>query len=176
MDTSRSENFAEVSNPVKPAQTKPERWLCMATAFAIALELPLEDFLFLVGHDGSDILFPELPEPQCRRGHHIQECIDVAIKLNKTATPIELVPAIKGPKGNIIIAYGNSPQGNLERFRSVVENCRGVIEGQVPGGCFHALAFDRGTIINPDNGESYQYSQDAMQNRRFFPKCAWIVR
>lgn len=38
----------------------------------------LDTIIREVGHDGSHILFPDLPEPHCRRSFHVQELIRVA--------------------------------------------------------------------------------------------------
>ena len=60
-------------------QQRPEPWMCMPLAFAMALDMPVADLLAAIGHDGSEIVFPSLPEPLCRRCFHIQELIQVAL-------------------------------------------------------------------------------------------------
>ena len=44
-------------------QQRPEPWMCMPLAFAMALDMPVADLLAAIGHDGSEIVFPNLPEP-----------------------------------------------------------------------------------------------------------------
>lgn len=60
-------------------QRSPNRWSCLATAFAMACRTNVNVFMSLVGHDGSDIMFPDLDDPLCRRSFHIQECIWAAM-------------------------------------------------------------------------------------------------
>ena len=58
-------------------QTKPERWQCLVTSFAMALDMLVADVMREIGHDGGQVLWPDMPEPMCRRGFHPQELIDV---------------------------------------------------------------------------------------------------
>ena len=73
-------------------QHQPNRWSCMATAFAMALDIPVVEFINRIGHDGSEIVCPA-DEPGGRRGFHSQECITVALGFGLAATQIELFPA-----------------------------------------------------------------------------------
>jgi len=36
----------------------------------MVLDIPVADLFGLVGHDGSEIAFPALPDPMARRGRH----------------------------------------------------------------------------------------------------------
>ena len=75
-------------------QLKPNKWSCAVTAFAMALHVPVQELIQEIGHDGSEIVFPELEEPMRRRGFHSQELIYAAWKRGFTVTPIELMPVI----------------------------------------------------------------------------------
>ena len=57
----------------------------------MALIRPLDEILKLIGHDGSEILWPNLPEPLRRRGFHVEELQYVARRLG-----FFLVPYIAG--------------------------------------------------------------------------------
>jgi len=65
---------------------KPQPWSCLPVAFAKALDIPFEDFVSKIGHDGSEQVYKDL---KFRRGFHIQECIDIAEGMGITCTPIE---------------------------------------------------------------------------------------
>ena len=40
--------------------------MCLPASFAMVLDLPLGDIFAGIGHDGSAIKFPSLPEPSPR--------------------------------------------------------------------------------------------------------------
>lgn len=155
---------------------KPERWMCLPTAFAMALGMPLRDVLDLIGHDGSEIVWPNYPEPQCRRGFHTQELIDVAVRAGYAVTPIQLFPALAPSERAqpLAITWG-SQQGNWARFRLAIRRGRGVITGRDQRhGKGHAVAYDHGAICDPD-GEVYRYSRRECEQRGFIVDCAWRI-
>ena len=59
-----------------------------------------------------------------RRGFHVQECIDVAIALGVSVTPIEAFPRHSPTVGMDPIAI-RFPEGNEARFRRTIETTRG---------------------------------------------------
>lgn len=152
-------------------QMKPLRWLCAPTAFAMAVDIDVADFLQRIGHDGSEMWFPTEPEPQCRRGIHVQECISVCDQLGFAVTPIELFPCVLSPKGiNPSIEF---PEGNWDRFTKQICGSTGVISG-IGRNCGHAVAYDYGRIYDPD-GNEYDYTRDECERRHFYTQCLWRV-
>jgi hypothetical protein len=156
-------------------QKKPNQWSCSIAAFAMACDVPIHDFMSMVGHDGSEVVFPELPEPMCRRGFHVQELIQVALAFNKTVTPFELIPAIQstpypGCTPRIITIESDSRR---VMFNLLVNTFRGVLTGRGIR-CHHAVAFDNGQVFDPD-GAIYPFSFRECERRRFFAQCVWIV-
>ena len=99
-------------------QHRPEPWMCMPLAFAMALDMPVADLLAAIGHDGSEIVFPSLPEPLCRRCFHIQELIQVCLgsRLRRHAqsncSPC-LQPTEAGPHKTVLY-----PDNNWRRFEA----------------------------------------------------------
>ncbi|REJ65604.1 MAG: hypothetical protein DWQ31_16830 [Planctomycetota bacterium] len=163
-------------------QTKPNPWSCIATAFAMALDIPVAEFFDLVGHDGIEKCFPALAEPMCRRGLHVQECIAVCLGLGYAVTPVELFPVIQAtPNQNqtshhgrtVVVTFGKSETDNWQRFTSLIRSSVGVIQG-AGRRCQHAVAYDHGTIFDPD-GQQYLYSREACEARSFFTRTAWRV-
>ena len=61
-------------------QKQPNRWSCVPTAFANLLDIDVKYLIDQIGHDGSSIIFPHLPEPLCRRGFHPQEVLFALLK------------------------------------------------------------------------------------------------
>jgi len=153
-------------------QLQPKR-LCLPTAFAMALDMPVADLLVAVGHDGSDIIFPGVAEPLCRRSIHIQELIDIALARGFAVTPIELfptlVPAADSPLKHTV-AYRH---GNWRRFADTIAQSRGVIDG-AGRHCGHAVAYDHGRIFDPQ-GFAYDYARRTCEAHHFYTRCAWRI-
>lgn len=156
-------------------QIKPTPWSCLATSFAMALDIPLEKFFEYVGHDGSRIV-TSLPEPGNRAGIHVQEAIDVCWLLGRTATPFELMPQSINRPGDParLISFGEPfPNENWFRFNTHLASGRGVLEcqGRKWG---HAVAFDRGRIFDPD-GHEHDYSRELLEARGLFMTRLWRI-
>ena len=149
---------------------KPNGWTCLATSFAMALDVSYKELFARIGHDGSQIL-AQYCDPYQRRGHHIQECIEAALTLGYSVTPVELFPVLSSPIwGNHVVEF----DCNWERFERHAHENRGVITGAGVS-CGHAVAFDRGHVYDPD-GWVYAFSKERCEQRRFYPQCLWIVR
>jgi hypothetical protein len=54
-------------------QNQPNRWSCLPTSLAMLSDKSFNEIIALIGHDGSEIVFKDLPEPQCRRSFLIEE-------------------------------------------------------------------------------------------------------
>jgi hypothetical protein len=52
---------------------QPKQWQCMLTAYAMCLDVEADVLISEIGHDGSEIIWPQLREPLSRRGFHVQE-------------------------------------------------------------------------------------------------------
>lgn len=144
-------------------QTKPNSWQCLVTSFAMAYRVPVESLITEIGHDGSERV-ANLPDPQGRRGYHIQECISVGIDFGWTITPFELCPvSLVGPH-QVPIGV-RSPM-----FNRLLRSTVGVMTCRTKFGNHHAVAYEDGTIYDPDghigNFEDYWN----------YPVCLWIVR
>ena len=112
-------------------QPKPQRWMCLPASFAMALDIPLADVLRDVGHDGGSIVWPNLPEPICRRGFHPQELIDICLSRGYAVTRIELAPAMATvPNGPELRLF--TDKCAWQRFVQVIRTSLGVIEGRLP--------------------------------------------
>ena len=146
-------------------QIKPERWMCLPTAFAMVVNKPIGRVLLDLGHDGSEIISTN-PEPSCRRGFHIQEIIRLAIRYHYSMTPIEVAYQLeKWPKEIVDWDY----------FNQTINKSQGIIEGQGPR-CGHAVAYDYGMILDPD-GPFYKYSNDeCVRHGLICIQCAWRIQ
>lgn len=152
-------------------QQRPEPWMCLPLSFAIALNIPVEQILADVGHDGSEIVFPMLPEPLRRRCFHIQEMIRVAIARGFTVTPVELFPVLSPtPRFRHIVYF---PGGNWPRFIETVYTSAGVLTGTGKR-VGHATAYDHGRVYDP-KGQIYEFTLDAAEANQFYVQCAWRI-
>jgi hypothetical protein len=154
-------------------QQRPEPWMCMPLAFAMALNMPVADLLAALGQDGSEIVFPSLPEPLCRRCFHIQELIQVALSRGLAVTPVELFPVLQptevGPFHKTVLYTDN----NWRRFETAIQTSRGVIGG-TGARLGHMVAYDHGRIFDP-RGPVYDYSRLACEAHQFYTRCAWRI-
>jgi hypothetical protein len=149
---------------------KPERWMCLPASFAMALDIPLEAIFKETGHDGSEIVWPQLPEPMRRRGFHPQELVHVCLSRGYAATPVELFPVTCAVLGGFEYEHAY-PDGNWARFTRVINQSRGVLTGS-GSRCGHAVAYEHGHIFDPDGCE-YDYSREACEHRNFHASCLW---
>ena len=145
----------------------------MPLAFAMALDMPVADLLAAIGHDGSEIVFPSLPEPLCRQGIHNQELIQVALTRGLAVTPVELFPVLQptevGPFRKIVLY----PDNNWRRFETAIQTSRGLIDG-TGARLGHMVAYDYGRIFDP-RGPVYDYSRLACEAHQFYTRCAWRI-
>lgn len=119
-------------------QQQPNNWSCLPTAFAIATNTSLEKFLIEVGHDGSEIWWPDSPEPYCRRAFHIQEMILACHNLGYIVTPFESYPVA----GNYDKPLDLHPLDHNVQVQKIIENSIGVLIGVTRYGSPHAVAWD----------------------------------
>lgn len=91
--------------------TQPNHWTCLPTSAAMLLNMSLDDVLGHIGHDGSEIVWPDLPDPQRRRAFHIQEIVELALALDCSLTPIEQTPT-----------FANSPEFAFETLGVAIDN------------------------------------------------------
>ena len=156
---------------MKILQIKPNRWSCSITSLAMCLETTTKLLCTELGHDGSKIIFPRLAEPMCRRGFHSQELIHLAWNHGYCVTPFELFPAIQPFSSDYQPATVQFID-NWHRFTRLIQTEMGVLEGKGHR-CRHAVHFCRGMIYDPD-GQQYEYSKEACEQRRFYTDRALI--
>lgn len=125
---------------------KPDHWQCLPTALAMVIEVPPNDIMDIIGHGGSEITHPDLPEPQCRRGFHPQELIEAALCLGWAMIQIEYNPQHAPIEG--VEPKSVSPDASW-RFHLHIEASRGVLAAY-KNNKGHAFAYDHGMLYDPD--------------------------
>lgn len=139
----------------------------------MALDIPVDDAVDFIGHDGSDVVFPELTEPKCRRGFHSQELVELAIRYGIFPTPFQVLPTLRSECGQFSHAMYPYTIPRFALFQGIIESTRGVLEGTGIT-CHHAVAYDRGKIFDPD-GQEFPYSIKNCQAQCFYGKQLWIL-
>ena len=94
-----------------------------------------------LGHDGSEIVFPDEPEPMNRRGFYIEEINRVLVTKYKCAfVPLNFPgsPAGDGPMNFDGILMGRTVGSSVPEDHSV---CWKAVEGRIydPNGCSYRL-------------------------------------
>ncbi|MEN6367658.1 MAG: hypothetical protein ABFC88_12660 [Thermoguttaceae bacterium] len=142
----------------------------MPLAFAAVMDMPVEELMAEIGHDGGKILFRNLTEPACRQGFHIQELVHVALQHGLAMTPVELFPVLASAdlRQTHTIIY---PDNNWQRFANLLATTKGVIDGTGLR-LRHMVAYDHGRIYDP-KGFEYGYSRIACEAHGFHSQCAW---
>jgi hypothetical protein len=140
------------------------------TSFSIAIDIPLAEMLEAIGHDGSQIIHHDLPEPRCRRAFHPQECLQVLDALGYAATPFEAIS---------ILQVDDQHQIELNwthDFENHLHDCDGVIMGQGLNNR-HAVAWVNQTVFDP-NGYTYDYTDlvGMIERRVFIPQTLWKIK
>jgi hypothetical protein len=144
-------------------QISPNRWSCLPTSFAMAYELPLEEVIQHIGHDGSEIIHPGLAESYKRRGFHPQELIEVGIDYGFHVTMIEPLPILTTVYGKQILIRGMN-EAKI-KMGKLFRKFNGVLTGKTMEGRPHAVCWKDQRILDP-NGQTYGI--DRFQVQFFF--------
>lgn len=156
-------------------QRKPNSWSCSITALAMALHLSVEEVVKEAGHDGSEVIFPHLDEPMCRRGFHPQELVRIAWHHGFAMTPIELFPRSMSNDGtHSHFVWWQDDSFVQARFQKIVKRSFGVMEGRNVK-CHHAVYNHYGQIWETDNYRlKYDFSSTNCEERGFYPQRLWV--
>lgn len=71
---------------------QPNAWSCLPTAFCNAFDQNYDDIIRAIGHDGSEIVNHDIPEPYGRKCIHPEELIRVLFRRNKIIVTFEAEP------------------------------------------------------------------------------------
>ena len=138
-------------------------WSCTACAFAMACYITLEEFIEKVGHDGSEIMFSDLPEPLCRKGFPFPECIQVCLRLDLTVTPIDFKPKCTSDDTH------SYELDHTDFANQMMREYQGVISGMGVR-IHHTVAWDGKQIYDPGIGVC------DLHTSYFKPKMFWLIK
>lgn len=125
---------------------QPNSWSCTLAAFSMVSGTPFETLQDWVGHDGSELVFPDLGDSRGRRSFTAQECMMALFKHKRlTFLTIELdLDCILSPDHIFTV---HCPLETLQEF--LTDN-DAVLSGQIHGKQ-HSLAWCRETkmLLDP---------------------------
>ena len=105
----------------------------------------MEKIIELYGHDGSEILWPELSEPLKRRGFHWQETIQVCLSQN--------IPCwVLFNQLHVQSCDQADPKFYDVALSRILDESNAVIAGTLPSGQRHAIAKVRELYCDPSTG------------------------
>lgn len=145
---------------------QPNRWSCGLASLAMVLNEPIGKLVQEIGHDGSAIILPDLPEPFCRRSFVIEEFQDVCFKRGLILAPFDFPIIEEG-----IPVY--SPERAEERLFAALKGRRGLIEGMYALDRPHIVAWDGFRVADPTNLSVYSF--DDVEVDKITVTCFWML-
>jgi hypothetical protein len=142
-------------------RSQPNNWSCLLTSFGIVLDVQDSKLIELIGHDGSEIIYPDNPEPHNHRGFHIQEMIMAAYKLGFMVTPFE-------PRASLREVHKFRSIVIEQDIESILWANTGVLTGMNKFNQRHAIAWDGIRVYDP-GGLIIKTLED------FQIECFWTV-
>lgn len=140
-------------------------WSCLAASFATVLKISMGELLAHVGHDGSEVVFPTLGDPERRRSFHPQEMIDVCGCYGFAVTPIEARPTSQPLGAETLYQV---PLDTVPRFQRYLEDSVGVLTGLNLRNRPHAVAWCGDYFLDPATGQSHGIHM-------FQPSTLWVI-
>lgn len=111
------------------------------------LALPFDELISKIGHDGSEIIKPELDDPLCRRAFMLPEVVNACLKMGKPLLTIETRSPLTIDKDLIMLS---KDQVDLFLYDALLY---GTVNEQA-----HAVHCQKRWIYDP-NGTSYSVEE-----------------
>ncbi len=136
----------------------PNKFYCGPCSLAMLLDTSVDSILDRLGHTGLEIVRPNIPEPDCRRGFHIQEFIDVALQYDFALVEIESSPISYLADFKYIYEV---PLDHETRITEYMNKYSGLIIGEYALGRGHMCAWNHldQKIYDPQ-GTVYSFDDD----------------
>ena len=133
---------------------QPNQWSCPAASLASLLEKPYLEIIERIGHDGSKIIYPDKPEPQCRQGFSIPEILDACISYGRYLVEIIADPITDNDR------HVFSPDFIGPRMEYYMNGHPGLLGGEVTIGHPHIVAWDGFDVYDPRLNILYNFSDN----------------
>lgn len=122
---------------------KKNSWECVAASAATILGIKLSDFFLIAGHDGSEKIVEEAPDPNGRRGFHMQEVQRVAYTMGVVFAEFQPLPRL-AVAGQVVVVQ--QPTDSISRSLHYGQGL--IVLAQKDR--HHCVAFSRGNVFDPD--------------------------
>lgn len=131
-------------------QVTPNRWSCLPVSLAMLVGRHHASIFKTIGHDGSEIRFPNLEEPFNRRGFELFEIIDAALQLGFAAIPLEVSPRLISFDDDLEVAC-LTPEQERARLERAMNSFTGICCGTMKHNKLvpHACAWDGMSLFDP---------------------------
>lgn len=115
----------------------------------MCLDRTVSDLIKITGHDGSEVLWPDQPEPLKRRGHHIEEIQYAAYYIGNLFVPF-VAKFEYNPGADESLPFAQYDFSG--KFQAVLNRYNGILLGHYSRGHPHAVAWNatEGVIYDPD--------------------------
>jgi hypothetical protein len=111
----------------------------------MVLDMTVNEVFGYVGHDGGAIVYPDLNEPHCRRGHTLYEMAQLCLSKGYGLTPMSPKYIHSSLKSGEQIEVLVNPTIIDELYAQ--ENM--VLVGTMPSGSGHAMAWHENSVYCP---------------------------
>lgn len=118
----------------------PNGWSCLPCCFAMATDTTLKDITDFLGHDGSEVWFPEIQEPYCRRGFHTSEMFDYCLHIDYSAMMMPVLVRLKRQGADY---HHDLYEDNGVRFANLIKHPCIILEPS------HAVYWDGNKVYDP---------------------------
>jgi hypothetical protein len=151
---------------------------CLLYSFAAVLETEPSVLIEELGHDGMEVVWPDLKKPYCYKGFHIQEMIDLCMHRGYSCTEVQAMPTSLPPPSAYmhLMAHNIGPHicysmSKIKpRFKTYLMGNEGVLYGQTGRGMSHAWAWDGEFAHDPRSG----YGASPLSDLKILN--AWLLR
>ena len=149
---------------------EPTPWSCLVQAWSKIIGWPYWSLIKAIGHDGSEIIWPEEPEPYNRRAFHPQELIYLGDRMGFVTTTFEPQPVlISGQKPLSILSLHSA-------FEKIINASDGVFTGYRLDGARHAIAWKNLEVLDCNMGSTRVETLDDFQVQTYYRiKSKWWI-
>lgn len=109
----------------------------------MVMGIPFSRMIETIGHDGSEILYPQFDSPKCRRGFHPQECNAAAYRLGYNFGFYDAT-AYTVPEEGLYHTTNLAPT-----LEMLIHEYTGVLGVTTKKGYGHAVAWDGKDVYDP---------------------------
>jgi hypothetical protein len=122
---------------------------CTIYAAAMVLDTQPQQLINEIGHDGTEIIYPDREHPHNMRGVHKQEILDCFARRGYGILQVEIMPVLGNVHGDSTPVYNKETA--VARFLTYLTDHRSILYGQGPhtGEAMHAVAYERGIVYDP---------------------------